>query len=86
VETGYNDGFTAYDSANYEMAITLLSRVVRHDEKYVNAWYYLARAYHRLERFDEALATYNKVLEIAEPNSDRARDAQTYIDRITSNQ
>ncbi len=85
VDKGYTEGFAAYDSGNYEMAITLFTKVVRHDEKHVNAWFYLGRAYHRLERFDEALTTYNKVLEIAEPGTDKARDAQTYIDRISSN-
>ena len=68
------------------MAIAHFTRVVRHDAANVNAWFYLARAYHRLERFDEALTTYNKVLEIAEPGTDKARDAQTYIDRINANQ
>ena len=86
VEKGYADGFTAYDTAKYEESIILFTRVIRHDETHVNAWYYLARAYHRLERFDEALTTYNKVLEIAEPGSERARDAQTYINRINENQ
>ena len=86
VETGYTEGFAAYNSGKYEDALVLFERVVRHDETHVNAWFYLGRSYHHLERFDEAVTIYQKVLEIAEPGTDKARDAQTYIDRLTSNQ
>lgn len=85
VEKGYSEGFTAYDTGNYEATISLLSRVVRHDDKHVDAWFYLGRAHHRLERFDEAIVIYTKVTELA-PGTAAARDAQTYINRISANQ
>ena len=85
VDRGYSEGFAAYNSGNLEATISLLSRVVRHDEQHVAAWFYLGRAHHRLEHYDEALEIYTKVVEMA-PGTVEARDAQTYINRITANQ
>ena len=85
VDKGYAEGFAAYNSGNLEATISLLSRVVRHDEQHVSAWFYLGRAHHRLEHFDEAIEIYTKVTELS-PGTIEGRDAQTYIDRITANQ
>lgn len=85
VEKGYSEGYAAYNSGNLEATISLLSRVVRHDEQHASAWFYLGRAHHRLEHFDEAIEIYTKVTELA-PGTIEARDAQTYINRITTNQ
>ncbi len=85
VDKGYTEGFAAYNSGNMESTISLLSRVVRHDEQHATAWFYLGRAHHRLEHYDEALEIYKKVTELA-PGTIEARDAQTYINRITENQ
>lgn len=85
VDKGYTEGFAAYNSGNMEDTITLLTRVVRHDEQHATAWFYLGRAHHRLEHYDEALEIYKKVTELA-PGTIEARDAQTYINRITANQ
>jgi tetratricopeptide (TPR) repeat protein len=48
-----------------------------------DAWYYLGRACHKLERNDEAIAAYTKVVELV-PGTERATNSTTYINRLSN--
>ena len=84
VEQGYAEGYKAYSDGNNELAAALLARVVKYDEIHADAWYYLGRACHKLERNDEAIAAYTKVTELV-PGTERATNAKSYINRLSGN-
>lgn len=84
VEISYNEGYAAYSGGDNETAVTALARVVKYDETHADGWYYLGRAYHKLERADEAIEAYKKVIELV-PGTRRAADSETYINRLSSN-
>lgn len=79
----YSDGYAAYESQNYEDAVTNLEKVIAIDETYQdgNALYYLAQAYRKLENNDKAAEYYRKVVE-QYPNTSRATNSQRYLDEI----
>ncbi len=81
---GYEKGYQAYQEENYELAAVELGRTVRFDATNVNAQYYFAQSCRRLDRKDEAIAAYQKVLELA-PDTEKAEKAKEYIERLTSN-
>ena len=84
VEQGYEQGYSAYSNGDNETAATALGMVVKYDETHADAWFYLGRACHKLERNDEAIAAYTKVVELV-PGTERAANAQTYIGRLSGN-
>ncbi len=75
----YTEGMQAYNSRNYEEAIEALSKAALYDESNVEAWYNLGNAYRGAEDTQNAVATYNKLIELF-PDTDRARRAQRAID------
>lgn len=80
----YERGYQAYKDENYELAATELGRAVKFDEMNADAQYYYAQACRRLERNEEAITAYQKVLELV-PGSERAETAQKYITRLSAN-
>ena len=84
VETCYEQGYDAYTANNYEEAANLLGRVIKYDEQNANAQYYFAQSCRQLERNDEAIAAYRKVIELV-PNTERARTAQNHLNRLGAN-
>lgn len=83
LQAAYNDGYTAYNSGNYEDAVTNLEKVVAMDEAYEdgNAIYYLAQSYRQTDQNDKAAEFYKKVVE-GYPNTTRASNAQRYLDEL----
>lgn len=83
IQTAYNQGYSAYNSQNYEEAITNLEKVVTIDETYNNgnAIYYLAQSYRNAGENDKAKEYYNKVVE-SYPNTERAATSQRYLDSM----
>lgn len=84
IDQGYTEGYDAYVDGDNETAAAALARVVEFDDQHADAWYYLGRAYHKLERNDEAIAAYTKVLELV-PDTERGSNAKKYIDRLSGN-
>lgn len=84
VEQGYQEGYDAYVDGDNEAAAEALARVVKYDDQNADAWYYLGRAYHKLERNDEAIAAYTKVVELV-PNTERGSNSEKYIERLSGN-
>ena len=80
----YTSGSDAYESGDYDKAIEDLNKAVRYDPENGDIYYTLGHAYRRAEQKTEAIAAYTKVLEL-QPDTERARKAQNYIDELSAN-
>lgn len=81
-KTYYTAGYEAYRSEDYGPAIENLSRAVYYDGANAEAWFNLANAYRESGDIENAVATYDKVIELF-PDTDRARRSQRYKDELT---
>lgn len=77
----YNDGLSAYRSEDFATASELLAKAVYYDATNIESLYYLGRAYHRSDDRENAIATYEKVIELF-PGTQNATNAQRYIDEL----
>ncbi len=77
----YDDGFAAYRTEDYPTAIDLLSKAVYYDASNAEALYYLGHAYRRSDDKENAIAVFNKVLELF-PNTQNATSAERYITEL----
>lgn len=64
-----------YDHVNYEEAITLFEKAIKLNEKYTDAYYFMARAYEKSGDAENAKKFYNKVISDF-PNTYRANEAK----------
>lgn len=80
-ESYYAAGYEAYRAEEYETAIENLLKAVKYDATNVEALYNLARSYHKNGDTDNAIATYQQVIDLF-PDTERARKAQNYIDEL----
>lgn len=80
--TYYEDGYTAYRSEDYKAAIENLARAVYYDSSNSEALYQLANAYRKNGDEENALITYQKIVELF-PDTEMARKAQQYINEAT---
>lgn len=85
VEVCYEQGYDAYTAKNYEVAADLLGRVILYDEMNGNAFYYYGQSCRQLERNDEAIMAYKKVLELVPADTERAKTAQNHLNRLQAN-
>lgn len=83
-ELYYASGNAAYQDDDYETAIADLERAVSYDAANGDALITLGNAYRRSEKKEEAVAVYEKVIELF-PGTERARRAQKYINDLNSN-
>jgi len=76
----YNNGYNSYTAGNYEDAITNLLAVVNQDKDYRdgNAVYYLAQAYNRAGKMEEARPYYQYIIDNY-PNTEKATTARNYL-------
>ena len=81
-ETYYNEGMEAVRIEDFPAAIESLARAVFYDETNEDALYQLARAYHRNNDVGNAIATYDRVIELF-PGSSSARYAGQYRDELS---
>lgn len=77
----YNDGLAAYRSEDFAAAIEQLSKAVYYDASNMESLYYLALAYRKNEDRENAIATYQKVIELF-PNTQNATNAQRAIEEL----
>lgn len=77
----YNDGLSAYRSDDYDTAIELLTKAVYYDAGNVEPLYYLGQAYRGKDDRENAIAAYQKVIELF-PDTQNAVSAQRYIDSL----
>lgn len=79
----YTAGYTAYQNESFEEAITNLNRAVYYNAANIDAWYNLGNAYRRSGDNENAIAAYDKVIELF-PDTDKARKSQQYKDSLQS--
>jgi Flp pilus assembly protein TadD len=80
----YDAGMQAYNSGKYEEAIEQLSKVAATDETYEdgNALYNLAQSYRKMNELEQALDTYQKVVDQF-PDTNLAYNANRYVRQLT---
>ena len=79
----YASGMDAYQDGDYELAVQELTRAAAYDTTNVDAYFNLANSYRKLEKDMEAIAAYEKVIELF-PSTERANRAQSYINELTA--
>ena len=83
-QTHYTEGYNAYRSEEYAVAIESLTKAVYYDESNADALYQLGNAYRKSGDTENAIATYDKVIELF-PDTGNARQAQQYRDELAAN-
>ncbi len=78
----YEDGKNALNDNLFEDAIANLEKAFYYDASREDALYELGNAYRRNENKEEAIASYQKLLELF-PDSKNAKRAQRYIDDLS---
>ena len=79
----YTTGSEFYDSGDYPQAIADLKKAVEYDPENGDALNVLANAYRKNGQKEEAIACYQKVIELL-PGTARAGRAQKYIDELNA--
>lgn len=77
----YTAGYEAYNGSLYEDAIDALSLAVTYDETNMEAWFTLGNAYRQSGDEQNAIETYDKVIELF-PDTERARRANDYKEEL----
>lgn len=78
----YNAGYTAFQAQNYEEAIVAFKRAIEYDSTHGDAWYNLGNAYRLNGNNEEAIAAYEKFIELL-PETERASRARRYITTLS---
>lgn len=81
--TYYTSGYESYRNEVFDKAIADLEKAVHYDPGNVEALFNLANAYRRSEDKANAVATYQKVMELF-PNTDRANRSERYIEELNA--
>lgn len=77
----FTEGYSAFREEDYTVAIENLTKAFYYDETNVEALFELGNVYRKSEDKENAIATYDKVLELF-PDSDKARQAKRYRDNL----
>lgn len=81
----YTRGLNAYQNGDYETAVQELTKAAAYDTKNVDAYFNLANAYRKWEKNEEAIAVYEKVIELF-PSTERANRSQSYLNELKKEQ
>ncbi len=79
----YTEGYTAYRNEDYPTAIESLLKAVQYDVSNDEALFDLGNAYRKSGDTQNAIATYDKVIELF-PDTEKARKAQRYRDDLAA--
>lgn len=80
-ERFYNAGMKAYQNEDFETAADQLAKAVVYDEDMPDAYFQLANSYRKLERNQEAIETYEKIIELF-AGTDLANRSQSFINEL----
>lgn len=79
----YTESYEYYRQEDFAAAIEGFSKAVYYDAGLEDALYYLGQAYRRNGDTQEAIDTYNRVIELF-PDGSRARNAQEYVKQLST--
>ncbi len=79
--TYYNDGVTSYRNGDYAAAVELFTKAVYYDSANVEPLYYLGQAYRQNDDRENAIAAYQKVVELF-PDTQNAASAKRHIEDL----
>lgn len=74
----YTEGREYYRTEDYAMAIEILGNAVKYDDANADALFYLGQAYRKINDKENAIAVFEKVIELF-PGTDSAKSAQRNI-------
>ena len=77
----YKEGLQFYQEEDYEAASIAFAKSVNYDTNNADAYFNLANSYRILERKEEAIAVYEKVIELFPTNS-RANRSKAYLKEL----
>lgn len=77
----YKSGYSYYSDGKYNEALVDLKKAMDYDPGDVDAVYFLARSYHRMDDKDNA-AVYYSIVVTDFPDSSRASDAARYLSQV----
>ena len=77
----YSQALASYESGDFLASIEGFTKVLRMDDEYNSAIFYMGRAYHQLGDLVNA-ATYYKRLVQSAPDTQMGEEAQNYLDQI----
>lgn len=80
-ETYYNEGYSAYNNGDYNVAIIDLDRAYQYNHDNADALYYLAQAYNKNNDLENARKYYQLVMDYF-PDTDKATKAESYLAQI----
>ncbi len=80
----FDTAYEAYESGEYVDAIAGMTKVLRMDETYTGAIFYMGRAYHQLGDAVNAASYYQRLIQ-SYPDSRYVSEAQTFLDQIPQN-
>ncbi|MHB8130744.1 MAG: tetratricopeptide repeat protein [Mobilitalea sp.] len=77
----YDSGHALYSDAKYDEALVELTKAMTFDPTDVDAIYFTARTYHRLDDKEKA-AKYYKIVVTDYPDSSRVADASVFLEQV----
>ena len=77
----YEDGYTAYSTGEYPVAIDKLTRAVQYDESDVKALYTLAQSYDKNGDAENARKIYSEVIDTF-PGTGEAKKSETFLAQL----
>ncbi len=80
----YDEGMTAYNALKYDQSINLLGNAFHYNPADPEALYFLARSYQQAGDKEQAIITYQKVVELF-PHNRRAQQSQNYVNTLSAN-
>ena len=81
----YTRGLEAYQNGDYETAVQELTRAAAYDTGNVDAYFNLANAYRKMEKNEEAITVYEKIIELF-PSAEKANRSQSYLNELKKEQ
>ena len=78
----YEEGMKKYRNNDFEAAIEALMKAAAYDANNQDAYFNLGNSYRKLEKTDEAIAVYQKIIELF-PSTSIANRAQSYVNELT---
>jgi TolA-binding protein len=81
----YDEGYNSYNSGDYDNAVIGFTKAYKYDPTNEDALYYMAQAYSKGGKTDDAAKTYQLVIDTF-PGTEKANKAKLYLSQIGGGQ